>query len=139
MGATWAPFEFMRERKHRREFRAAVVTYLGGATYSQLSESERARVDAEVSRMLGASFTPATAMGLFTDHWEVKAQTRARAMRRLGINPVGELSWKDFIPVLLFAPELDLFNQFNPYSSACSEAEKFLIDRGVSVQAKGAT
>ena len=126
--------DLLRERKHKREFRAAVITYLGEATYRALSVSDRARVDTEVSRMLAASFTPATAMQFFTDHWEVKAQTRARAMRRLGIEPMGEgLSWKHYLPIFLIFPEPNLFYQFRPSSSATSRAEVFLKERGVPI------
>ena len=128
-------FQLMRERKYKREFRAAVLTYLGEATYLALSGGERKRVDAEVSRMLAASFTPGTAMQFFTDHWEVKAQTRARAMRRLGISPLGEgLSWNDFLPLALVLPEPNLFYQFRPLSTATSDAQCFLTDRGVPVR-----
>ena len=127
-------FRLMQERKYKREFRAAVVTYLGQATYLSLSAAERKRVDDEVSRMLASSFTPATAMQFFTDHWAVKAQTRARAMRRLGIRPLCEsLSWKDFLPLVLVLPEPNLFYQFRPSSPATLEAERFLAERGVSV------
>ena len=87
--------------------------------------------------MLAASFTPATAMQFFTDHWESKAQTRARAMRRLGIKPLGEgLSWKDFLPFALILPEPNLFYQFRPSSSATSHAARFLSEHGVSVPTK---
>lgn len=129
--------KLFRERKHKREFRAAVVTYLGEATYLGLGADERKRVDAEVSRMLAASFTPATAMQFFTDHWEAKAQTRARAMRRLGIKPLGAgLSWKDYLPFVLIFPEPNLFYQFRESSSASSLAKRFLIERGVAVPTK---
>jgi hypothetical protein len=127
-------FQLMRDRKYKREFRAAVVTYLGEATYLALNADERKHVDDEVSRMLASSFTPATAMQFFTDHWEVKAQTRARAMRRLGIRPLGgDLSWKDFLPLMLVLPESNLFFQFRPSSDATAHAERFLSERGVSV------
>ena len=84
--------------------------------------------------MLAASFTPATAMEYFVAHWEVRAQTRARAMRRLSIPPAGEgLRWGDYFPVVLVVPEANLFNQFQPFSAATSEAERFLTERGVKI------
>src|SRR3954469_2945489 len=127
-------FSYLRERKYRREFRAAVVTFLGEATYAHLTAAERLRVDNEVSRMLAASFTPATAMEYFSTYPEVKAQTRARAMRRLRITPTGQgLSWRDFLPRVLVIPEANLFNQFNPFSPATCDAARFLSERGVIV------
>ena len=126
-----------RTRKYKREFRAAVITFLGEATYLGLSAHERERVDAEVSRMLAASFTPATAMHFFTEHWEAKAQTRARAMRRLGVKPIGSgLTWKEFLPLMLIFPEPSLFYQFRASSGATADAEQYLIDRGVPVPAQ---
>ena len=127
-------FNVFQARRHRREFRAAVIAYLGQATYVHLSAGEKERVDAEALRILKASFTPSTAMSFFTTYWQVKAQTRARAMKRLGIEPLGDgLSWRAYIPTLLVMPEVTLFNDFNPNADATLEAQSFLREKGVLV------
>jgi hypothetical protein len=130
------PLNLIRQRRYRRQFDAAVATLLGEATYERLGATDRARVDAEVFRSLRSSFTPGTAMDLFAMHWQVKAQCRARVMARLGIQPLGRaLTWRQFIPRMLILPEANLLNRFSLNSSATVDAEEFLREHGVNVQA----
>ena len=128
-------FGVLHARRYKREFRAAVIAYLGDATYLQLSEPERERGDAEVLRILKASFTPDTAMSHFTTYWQVKAQTRARAMKRLAIEPLGDgLTWGEYVPSFLIMPEVSLFNDFQANAEVTRHARDFLIERGVPVR-----
>ena len=127
----------IRARRYKRQFDAAVFTLLGAATYTALDASDRSRVDAEVSRTFHSSVTTYALGDLLARCAALRAQSRARAMAKLGIMPVGEgLNWQRAIPKGSFLPELDLFYRFRPYSQATADAKAYLRERGVDCSAE---
>ena len=135
-------FEFLKRRRHRERYRAAMTVYVAVYTYARLTAGDKARVGEWVREFLegrrsSGGFTYLE-FDMFFDA-RSKAAFWAVAMNALGIPPAipGE-HWDIPNPAGWWRRhgEIDrLLLHFRPYNPTTTEVENYLSSKGIDVGA----
>lgn len=86
------PFD-IRERRHERRYKAALIVLLGNYSFEKLTDDEKARVESEVNDNFDRTGDPSIAWRAVLRRDDMAAN-RAAAMERLDLQPsIPNLSW----------------------------------------------
>ena len=128
------PVELLQRRAARRRYAAAMAVLLSANAYAKLSPTERLRVDAEYSKLLGYAGIATVSFRRFAP-WPARAIERGWAMARLGLSTqIPTIPWpeKFYRSFLAGGPGM-LFFDFRRTSAETDEVAHCLRQQGAEI------